>query len=231
MSQISEPVACVQPPNYDTWVNQIVSEYQNTLDGKDRVFGRFLLDLPSVPPEVFTLLRDLCLEQERYISPSIDLKAYLTDSRIHSMQVAFTTLRDFVMQRPTLRAEAMNILLELTTHPEKVTRAAAIITVKRFIGDDLQPMDSMVREFALGLLRRLQSRPPSKKSEDQDENMEDGQLPQEEMLQTPYLPDLELPAQKPVVLQHVELLFALSVKSSEFLAESVRHIFVLCISS
>ena len=33
------------------------------------------------------------------------------------MPVGFTTLREFVVQRPLLRAEALNILLELTTHP------------------------------------------------------------------------------------------------------------------
>ncbi len=49
---------------------------------------------------------------------------------------------------------------------------------------------------------------------------EDGQLPQEDLVQTPYLPDrIELPAQKQQVLQHVELLFALSVKVPEFLDE------------
>jgi hypothetical protein len=32
------------------------------------------------------------------------------------MQIGFQTLRDFVTQRPTLRGEALTILLELTTH-------------------------------------------------------------------------------------------------------------------
>lgn len=55
-------------------------------------------------------------------------------------------------------------------------------------------------------------------NEGQDENMEDGQLPSEDLVQTPYLPErIELPAQKSHVLQHVELLFALSVKVPEFL--------------
>ena len=55
---------------------------------------------------------------------------------------------------------------------------------------------------------------------DKDENMEDGQLPPEELVHTPYLPEqIELPAQKSQVLQHVELLFALSVKVPEFLDE------------
>ncbi|KAI0050978.1 hypothetical protein FA95DRAFT_1555019 [Auriscalpium vulgare] len=192
-------------PNYDAWLGQIVAAYQTHLDGKDRTFARFLLDLPSVPPDVFALLRDLCVEPER-------------------MQVGFTTLREFVVQRPTHRAEAINILLELTTHSEKITRNAAIITVKRWVGDS-QSMDGMVRDFAVQLLRRLQSRPPGEKSSaqadaDAMDDEEDGQLPQEDMLQTPYLPEqLAIPAQKPQVLQHVELLFALSAKAPEFLDE------------
>jgi symplekin len=89
-------------------------------------------------------------------------------------------------------------------------------------------MDSMIRDFALQILRRLQKRPPKeevpKATEERagsgDENMEDGQLPPEDLLQTPYLPEeLELPAEKAHVLQHVELLFALSVKIPEFLDE------------
>ena len=156
------------------------------------------------------------------------------------MDVGFSTLRGFVTQRPTLRTEALNILLELTTHPgtpliyhpitkwltiypEKVTRGAAIITVKRWVGDS-QPMDGMVRDFALQLLRRLQHHPPQEKkaSDGDDENMEDGQLPPEDLLQTPYLNEqLELPARKGEVLQHVELLFALSAKAPEFLDEYV----------
>lgn len=109
---------------------------------------------------------------------------------------------------------------------DKVTRGAAINTVKRWI-PDVQPMDSMIREFALQLLRRLQSRPSGgEKTEDvqmnggQDEHMEDGQLPPEEIIQTSYLPEqLTLPADKAQILQHVELLFALSTKVPEFLDE------------
>ncbi|KZT10059.1 uncharacterized protein LAESUDRAFT_673791 [Laetiporus sulphureus 93-53] len=193
-------------PNYETWLNQIVAAYQAHLDGKDRTFSRFLLDLPHVPPDVLTLLRESCIEPER-------------------RQMGFAALREFISQRPSLRAEAMNMLLELTTHPDKVTRGAAINTVKRWI-PDIQPMDSMIREFALQLLRRLQSRPKSAKSEDvhmngeHDEHMEDGQLPQEDIIQTPYLPEqLELPANNAQVLQHLELLFALSTKVPEFLDE------------
>ncbi|KZT65655.1 hypothetical protein DAEQUDRAFT_696939 [Daedalea quercina L-15889] len=194
------------PPNYETWLNQIVSAYQTHLDGKDRTFSRFLLDLPHVPPDVLHLLRDSCTEADR-------------------RQMGFAALREFVTQRPSLRAEAMGILLDLTTHPDKVTRGAAINTVKRWI-TDVQPMDGMIREFALQLLRRLQSRPKQNKSEDvtmngiHEEDTEDGQLPPEDIIQTPYLPEeLELPAKNAQILQHLELLFALSTKVPEFLDE------------
>jgi len=58
-------------PNYDVWLNQVVAEYQLRLDRKDRMFARFLLDLPSVPSDVFTLLRDLCTEPDRYVRLSL----------------------------------------------------------------------------------------------------------------------------------------------------------------
>jgi hypothetical protein len=37
------------------------------------MFARFLLDLPSVPSDVFTLLRDLCTEPDRYVVIAIGL--------------------------------------------------------------------------------------------------------------------------------------------------------------
>ncbi|KAI0343250.1 hypothetical protein BDW22DRAFT_1356862 [Trametopsis cervina] len=197
-------------PNYDTWLNQIVVAYQTHLDNKDRMFSRFLLDLPSVPSDVLSLLREMCVEPDR-------------------RQVGFAALREFVTQRPTLRSDAMTILLELTTHPDKVTRGAAINTVKRWI-PEYEPMAGMIRDFALQLLRRLQSRPKEDKPKEvktngdaggeHEENMEDGQLPQEDILQTPYLPEqLELPAQSDQIIQHLELLLALSTRSPEFLDE------------
>ncbi|KAF9499581.1 hypothetical protein BDN71DRAFT_1441725 [Pleurotus eryngii] len=194
-------------PNYDIWLHQIVVSYQTLLDGKDRTFGRFLLDLPMIPSDVLNLLRDQCLDNE---SPE-------------RMQVGFTTLRGFVIQRPSLRGEALNALLELTTHPEKKIRGAAINTVKIWVPNS-QPMDTMIREFALQMLRRLQLQPSkpveTTKSADGDEKMEDGQLPLEDLIQTPFLPEkVELPAEKSQILQHVELLFALSVKVPDFLDE------------
>ena len=118
---------------------------------------------------------------------------------------------------------------------EKVTRGAAIITVKRWV-PDMQPMNDMVRNFALRLLRRLQKRPSQTAtiedrmdSSGDNDAMEDGEMPQEEVVQTEYLPEqLELPAQNAHVLQHVELVFALCVKCPEFLDEYVLLYHFMC---
>jgi symplekin len=85
-------------------------------------------------------------------------------------------------------------------------------------------MDGLVRTFSLRLLRRLQKRrvPGGNpgRAESPEDGMEDGQLPQEEMLQTMYLPEeVTLPADKAQVLQHVELMFALSVRVPDLLDE------------
>jgi len=90
-------------------------------------------------------------------------------------------------------------------------------------------MDSLIQEFALKLLRRLQTPGPNSEQMDVDpgtvgtgDNMEDGQLPTEAVIKTPYLSDaLELPAERGQVLQHLELMFALTVKVPEFLDELV----------
>jgi hypothetical protein len=58
-------VIYIQRPNYETWLNQIVAVYQTHLDSKDKTFSRFLLDLPSVPPDVLSLLREMCVEPDR----------------------------------------------------------------------------------------------------------------------------------------------------------------------
>jgi len=64
-------ILLLQRPNYDVWLNQIVASYQTLLDGKDRTFSRFLLDLPTVPGDVLGLLRDLCVDFTRYLGSSM----------------------------------------------------------------------------------------------------------------------------------------------------------------
>ncbi len=63
-----------QQSNYETWLNQIVAAYQTHSEGKDRTFSRFLLDLPAVPQDVLNLLRESCVEPERFVSSAYTLR-------------------------------------------------------------------------------------------------------------------------------------------------------------
>lgn len=143
------------------------------------------------------------------------------------MHVGFAALREFIQLRPPVRNEALRILLDLTAHSglslldctvsaqtlihltEKVTRNAAINTVRRWV-PDVEPMNGAITAFAKKLLKRLEIH----KSE--DGTMEE--TPEEDIPR--YLPPkLELPAKKSEVIQHVELMFALSVRVPTFLDE------------
>lgn len=55
-------------PSYETWLNQIVAVHQTHIDGKDRTFARFLLDLPAIPQDVLNLLREMCVEADRWVN-------------------------------------------------------------------------------------------------------------------------------------------------------------------
>jgi hypothetical protein len=83
-------------------------------------------------------------------------------------------------------------------------------------------MDDLVRGFALQMLRRLHAA-RQRPSED-GEGADIAEEPiDEDLAQTPYLSErVELPAQKQDILQHVELLFALSARVPEFLDEYVE---------
>ena len=71
------------------------------------------------------------------------------------VKVGFVTLRDLAMLRPPLRSDAMDVLFSLTTHADRPTRGAAILTIKRWV-PDVQPLAQMGLNFALHLLKRLE---------------------------------------------------------------------------
>lgn len=120
----------IQRPNYEPWLNQLVAMHETHMDVKDRSFSRFLLDLPSVPPDLLSSLREMCVEPDRYVHDIYHLCVYsIRMSRRRN--VGFTALREFVQERPSLRGEAMTMLLELTTHPGIIT--LPLLSSKQFL--------------------------------------------------------------------------------------------------
>lgn len=93
-------------------------------------------------------------------------------------------------------------------------------------------MDGMVRKFASGMLRRLATKPKLPEAEgaaesdamavDQETITSEDEVEEapQDMAYSSYLPpELVIPAEKSVVLQHIELLLGLAVKSHEFLKQ------------
>ncbi|KAG8745157.1 hypothetical protein FRC12_014635, partial [Ceratobasidium sp. 428] len=175
---------------YDAWLVRLAVALKARIEAKDKTFARFLMELPAVPAEVLSLCRELAEAPQQ-------------------MHVGFAALREFINLRPPVRNQALQILLDLTAHSEKVTRNAAINTVRRWV-PDIEPMNGLIAQFARNLLKRLEVRT----SEDESADMtSDADIPR-------YLPaKLELPAKKSEVIQHVELMFALSVRVPAFLDE------------
>ncbi|CAE6440409.1 unnamed protein product [Rhizoctonia solani] len=171
-------------PQYDIWLGRLATSLKARMEPKDKTFAKFLMELPLVSSHVLSLCRELAETPQQ-------------------MGIGFAALREFIQLRPPVRPEATRILLDLTAHPEKVTRNAAINTVRRWV-PETEPMNTEITAFAKKLLKQLQ----------------EGQRPFEENEFPRYLPPkLELPAKKAEVIQHVELMFALSVRVPAFLDE------------
>ncbi|KAF8317119.1 hypothetical protein DL93DRAFT_2134523 [Clavulina sp. PMI_390] len=188
----SRSVAEPDYTDYSTWLDKMLAGYLAHIDSSDRTLSQLVLDLPYLPPSVFALLSDLAVQQSTTLP-------------------ALEALKELVTLRPPVREEALRIILNLTTHPTTVLRISAIKAVKRWV-PDVKPMDQLSQDFAIQLLRRLESHPDPEKGGSTE--------PTSTPTSTPYLPaTLDSPVRPAQILQHVQLIFALCVKVPELLDE------------
>jgi len=162
------------------------------------------------------------------------------------MQLGFSTLRELVVLRPSVRPAALDVLLGLTTHADKRVRNAAIMTVKKWV-PDMRELTPVVHAFALELVERLKVAPPPPpsdeaaakegedgeggKDKDGEEDMKvDGATPPPDEPKDPWalvrggkvVDRLDPPTTIGGVTQHVELLLALCVKEPALLFPCVH---------
>lgn len=60
------PRVCFEKPqlhDYVTWLGRILDGYLPKMESHERALSQFLLDLPYLPPNVFTLLANLCVNR------------------------------------------------------------------------------------------------------------------------------------------------------------------------
>lgn len=163
----------------------------------------------------------------------------------HSTIPGLDALRELVSLKPPVRAEALRIILDLTTHPgmffprtqyiyvtkqistETILRIAAIKAVKRWV-PDVKPMDHISQRFAVRLLRRLESHKPPPINGDAaalDTEMQDVGSHYSHTHTTP-LPwqDGEVPLSTPYLPATIEL----PARPAQIL-QHVQLIFALCV--
>ncbi|GJJ67861.1 symplekin [Entomortierella parvispora] len=105
------------------------------LDAKDRGLTRFLLEVPELPEGAVEVIQRYCDDPDR-------------------AQLGITCLRDIVNLRPPSRERALEIILQYTTHPEKLQRSIAIVTTKKWYLEH-PTVGPKVEEFALAQLELL----------------------------------------------------------------------------
>jgi symplekin len=186
-----------RPAQYAANLDAIIASYLPKVDARDKALGLFLTSLPEIPQSVISVLESICLDVERSI-------------------VGFLALRELVETRPPVRAQTLDILLQLCTHPDLKLRVMAISTVKRWVPGS--PMSAEVIGYGLQVLKRLTTGAIKAKVEgEEDVKMEDVSEETKEEILSRYLGEVT----PETVRQHVELIFALSRRQQDLL----EHIF------
>lgn len=126
---------------YSRWLTKIVEAVIPTVDGKDKSLQIFLNQVPKIPDSVVSSLRQLCTDKAK-------------------MAVGFTMLRDMAATRLPARAASSDILLGLTRSDDRMTRNAAIITVRAWV-ENGGALEEKVLGYGRSGLKRLTVKNPS----------------------------------------------------------------------
>ncbi|CAO3641558.1 unnamed protein product [Cunninghamella echinulata] len=100
---------------YFDWLNKLMDRSIAQLDPKDKTLNKLLLALPTLNSTIINKLNDIMTHQP------------------HRFVMCVATFRDLTMQRPTVRKQCLDILLELCLHEDIKRRSTAIAAVKRWV--------------------------------------------------------------------------------------------------
>ncbi|CAO3620441.1 unnamed protein product [Cunninghamella blakesleeana] len=100
---------------YFDWLYKLMDRSITELDPKDKTLNKLLLALPTLNKTIITKLNDVMNNQP------------------HRFVMCVATFRDLTMQRPTVRRQCLDILLELCIHDDIKRRSTAIAAVKRWV--------------------------------------------------------------------------------------------------
>ncbi|BGO96476.1 hypothetical protein NBRC10513v2_003408 [Rhodotorula toruloides] len=205
---------------YDRWLRLFLEHVSAASSNKDKELLQFLMDLPEIPVDEIHRLETMALNADQ-------------------MQLGFSTLRELVILRPSVRPSSLDVLLGLSTHEDKRVRNAAIMTLKKWVPDVAELSDTIVA-FAVSVIERLEVAPAKEESQESKENGADHEgeadmamdaTPPPTEPKPPFalvkdarvIDRLDPPTTLSGVTQHVELLLALCVKETRLLKPLFEH--------
>lgn len=129
-------------PNYGYWFHKLLEKVIPTLDAKDRILTKVLLDAPELDEKAIDLIKqNLDSVPERFV-PCV------------------STLRSLVTNRPTVRFMALQVLLDLCTHENDKMRRTSIVAVKKWNTNQAE-INQRVEAFSIEALNVLIQEKPT----------------------------------------------------------------------
>ncbi|GAA5817883.1 hypothetical protein MFLAVUS_011462 [Mucor flavus] len=123
-------------PCYFYWFHKLLEKGIPTLDVKDKILTKILLEAPELNEETIEFIKDnLKSVPERFVS-------------------CVSTLRSLVINRPTIRFVALQVLLDLCINENDQIRQTSIMAVKKW-NDNQSQVNSRVEQFAISSLNQL----------------------------------------------------------------------------
>ena len=117
-------------PSYFQWLHALLEKGIPTLDAKDRILTKLLLDAPELDDRVIEMVRqNLESVPERFVS-------------------CVSTLRSLVTNRPPIRFCALQVLLDLCINPNDKMRRTSIVAVKKW-NSNQNDINDRVESFAV----------------------------------------------------------------------------------
>ncbi|KAI9481366.1 MAG: hypothetical protein EXX96DRAFT_566437 [Benjaminiella poitrasii] len=138
-------------PFYFVWFHKLLEKVIPTLDAKDRILTKLLLDAPELDARAIDMIKEnLENVPERFV-PCI------------------STLRNLVISRPAVRFLALQVLLDLCTHPNDKMRRTSIVAVKKWSANQAD-ISNRVESFSVEALNTLTKEKDGSTDVNEEEN-------------------------------------------------------------
>lgn len=179
-------------PNYFYWFHKLLERAVPTLDAKDRVLTKVLLEAPELDAKTIDVIKQNLLSVPERFVPCV------------------STLRSLITNRPTVRYMALQVLLDLCTHDNDKMRRTSIVAVKKWNANQAD-INHRVETFSIEALHVLTGEKGPTDAAEEAPEKED---------QDDKEPEATAWTEKDVV-RHAELYFVFCTKRPSLLKECV----------